>query len=52
MFKMDDFVGIQSYINQDDVYCIELYTTNQKILLEYDHIDKWKEILKLIDQIQ
>jgi hypothetical protein len=52
MFKTEEFIGIQSYINDDDVHCIEVYTKNQKILLEYDTKEKWKEILKLFDQLQ
>jgi len=52
MFKTDEFVGIQSYVNADDSYAIEVYLKERKITLEYDRIDKWKEILRLFNEIQ
>jgi hypothetical protein len=52
MFKIEDFTGIQSYINDDDIHSIEVYLKNDMILLEYDNVLKWKEILKLFDQLQ
>lgn len=47
--------GVQSWITLDEPtgfpYVIEFYMKKGQIKLEYDKIEKWEEILKLIDKL-
>lgn len=48
--KLDSFIGLQSwYANKNDCK-IELYFKDRIIVLEYNSVDKWKRILKLLDE--
>lgn len=51
-FKRQDFVGIQSWIDKQKSLFIEFYFKDNRILCEYDSIEKWTEILKLLNQIE
>lgn len=44
------FIGIQSWIEGGDRFCIEFYTHNTSILTEFDCIKKWKMLLEEIDK--
>lgn len=50
--KRDEFIGFQSYYRgyNSDLYVIEFYMKMQIIKVEYDLIDKWKAVLKLLDK--
>lgn len=46
----DELVGIQSWVTDmgPNKYLIEYYTKTTKIITEYDDVDKWKSILRLL----
>ena len=51
-FLQEEFVGIQSWIKGYDVdrkYFVEITTKTTTITSEYDNLDKWTSILKLLD---
>lgn len=50
--KLEDLIGIQSWIVSDSKYCIEYYTRGSKILCEYDNKKIWKYILEGIENIE
>lgn len=49
---LKNYVGMQSWLEDSKkaMYCIEIYTTDTTILLEYDNVDTWTKILKLFDE--
>lgn len=49
-FKQQDFEGIQSWKEGPNWFDIEYYIKNRSMLTAYDDVNKWKEILKLIDE--
>jgi hypothetical protein len=49
-FKHRELLSVHAWIESTDWYCIELYLTNDKILLEYDDRNKWINILELFDK--
>lgn len=53
--KKESVVGFQSWIEgkgiEDKNYHIEFYLIKKTIRVEYDQIEKWKAILKLIETI-
>ena len=47
----DRYVGMQAWIERDGKYCIELSVTEGKnIKMEYENVEVWKEVLKLLDK--
>lgn len=44
-----ELLSIQSWINGNDWYCIEIYTEHREILLEYDDFKKWTSIINLLN---
>jgi hypothetical protein len=47
----DKYVGLQSWIERDGKYCIELSVSEGKnILMEYENKETWVAILKLLDE--
>jgi hypothetical protein len=47
----EKFIGLQSWIEEVDWFCIEYYYLgSDPILSEYDDFEKWKEILRLVNQ--
>lgn len=42
---------IHSYKKQKDWYCIEFLTIKGLIIADYNNIEKWKSILKIIDEL-
>lgn len=50
-FKEREFLGIQSWKEGKELFCIEYYFQNDQVILsEYDEMEKWIEILKLIEK--
>jgi len=47
----DRITLIQSWKHENSWYKIEIQTKNNTTTLEYDSLDKWKEILKLLEDI-
>ena len=47
----DRITLIQSWKDENSWYKIEIQTKNNTTTLEYDSLDKWKEILKLLEDI-
>lgn len=49
--KQDELIGIQSWVKGDthQSYWIEYTLKDREILTGYDCIEKWKEVLKLLD---
>lgn len=49
--KQSEFIGFQSWIQGDKSkkYCIEFYMKTNEILTQYDEIDKWTAVLKVLD---
>lgn len=48
-FKEADFIGYQSWVMGNDLFCIEYYFKgNQTILCEYDLQEKWSNILEIL----
>jgi len=46
-----NYVGMQSWIDGDKTYCIELTVSEGKnILMSYDSKELWVELLKLLDK--
>jgi hypothetical protein len=50
--KYNDIASIQTWKMSNGWYCIEYYLNglDEPILSEYDNIDKWKSIIKLLDE--
>lgn len=48
-FKKEDFIGLQSWIENKDSFYIEIYTT-KLIKVWYKNRSLWEEILKVIDK--
>lgn len=48
-FIKDEFLGLQSW-KTDDRYIIEYILKTNVINCEYDSYDKWKNILKLLNE--
>ena len=49
--KRDQLVGFQSWMKgADGLHCIEIYTITTTILLEYNTLDKWKKVLKVLEK--
>lgn len=49
--KADEFVAFQSWREDyNGMFYIEFYTHKQDFFCEYDCIDKWKTILKLLNE--
>lgn len=48
-----DIKGVQSWQDSNGFYYIEFYVegSNQLVELEYDDKEKWKQILKLLDEV-
>lgn len=46
--RIKDLSGIQSYFRGEEWFCIEFYT-ERIILCEYNNQEKWKSVLKLIE---
>lgn len=48
--RRSEIVSFQSwYVNKNNLK-IEIYTNTRDILLEYNSVEKWKEILKLLNE--
>ena len=45
----NELVGIQSWV-ENAKYSIEYYLKDKDIITEYDDIEKWKTILKILDK--
>jgi len=52
LIKQDQLIGVQSWIlgNDHNTYWIEYTLKDREILTGYDEFDKWKTILKLLDE--
>lgn len=50
MYNQQDFKGMQSWIMGENFYCIEIYLKDTTIELNFDSFQKWKNILKLIEE--
>ncbi len=54
-FKRDSFLGIQSYLIEEEsnkyIYYLEIHTKELVIQTDYILLKDWKAILKLIDKI-
>ena len=51
-FVKREFIGLQSYVENSTLFCIELnFKNNTIILLEYDDFEKWGQILKILEEI-
>ena len=48
--NMETFTGLNSW-KYKGTYSIELYTNNQKILLQFDTAERWKTILAIFNEI-
>lgn len=48
-YHQNRFLGMQSWKQDKNHYCIELILKGGKILCEYDNHDKWIEVIKLLD---
>ena len=46
-----EYVGFQSYTDDDQMCVIEFYTKTNKIKAEYDNRRKWLQILKELNKI-
>lgn len=47
----DRYVGMQSWIERDGKYCIELTVSKgDNILMEYENKQTWLDILELLDK--
>ena len=44
-----EYVGYQSYFENETKCTIEFYTKTNVIVCEYDSIEKWKKILKALN---
>ena len=44
-----EFVGLQSWNDDESMFVIEFYTTHNKIRAEYDTKEKWLSVLKAIN---
>lgn len=51
IIKMEDFIGLQSWIDNENLYVIEFHMKNGNILSEYVNKNHWEKILKLLDEI-
>ena len=49
--KLDEILGIQSWIHSKKSYKIEFYLKKSTILCVYDNFYKWKTILTGIDNL-
>ncbi len=45
-----DFKGFHSWRDSDTLCCIEFITKTNKIKVEYDSIDKWRTVLKALNE--
>lgn len=45
-----DFKGFHAWSDSETFCCIEWITRTNKFKTEYDSIDKWKEILKALNE--
>lgn len=53
LIKLENLIGIQSWINRKNNYSIEYSMKDgAEILSEYDDLDLWKSILEQLDKIQ
>lgn len=43
------FMGFHSWKDSDSLCCIEFITKTNKVRVEYDNEDKWKRILKALN---
>jgi hypothetical protein len=43
------YIGFHAWTDGNERYCIEFHTGKKNILTEWDNIDKWKAILKELD---
>jgi hypothetical protein len=52
-FYREEFIGFQSWIDGDKTksYNIQYTFKTTTILCEYDSIERWKEILKKLDEL-
>ena len=48
LIKESDFIGLQSWFETDNKFCIEYYTKTQSIFTEYDDFKKWKTMLDIL----
>lgn len=48
-FFTKDYIGMQSWKEREDWFKIDIYTINKTINLEYNTIEKWKNILNILD---
>ncbi len=48
MLKRMEFVGVQSWVEDGNKYCIEYYTKSNKILCEYEGKEKWLGVLNVL----
>lgn len=44
-----EFIGYQSWMDADTMCVIEYYTKTNKITTQQDSIEKWKELLKALN---
>ena len=51
-FNKLEFIGAQSWVSGNDLFCIEYsFKNDQTILSEYDSQEKWIGVLELIEKI-
>lgn len=48
-FVTKKFIGVQSWKETENLFCIEYYLKGGNILCEYDNQSKWVSILELIN---
>lgn len=46
--ERDKYLGLQSWKHQGKM-CIEITLTTNKIILEYDTVEKWEKVLNLLN---
>jgi hypothetical protein len=51
--KKDEVKGVQTWATDGDInpFKIEFYSHFGEVLIEYDTLDKWKRMLKLVDKM-
>jgi hypothetical protein len=47
--EREEFIGIHSYYDCDTMCVIEYITKTNKIKTEFDNIEKWKQVLKALN---
>lgn len=47
--KKDEFIGMQAWVDGGNKWIIEMYTTHNSILMEFDTKEKWEAVLTAID---